>query len=124
MIIQSSSNFQLLYLIAFSCELSRILDTRRTTSDAVSIFLSTIYFVLFLSATILINGLATRMALGLLLWSFIVSILTIPELWFTMVQFWVSFKSTIKRCMKIDRIYCRAWSQIMASQKSLVILLD
>jgi hypothetical protein len=39
---------------------------------------------------VLINGLATRMAMGLLLWSLIVSILTIPELWLIMVQFWVS----------------------------------
>ncbi|CRK89772.1 CLUMA_CG003453, isoform A [Clunio marinus] len=78
----------LTYLIAFSCELSSIIDTRRTTTDFVSIFLCTIYFVLFLSATILINGLATRMAMGLLVWSLIVAVLTIPELWLIMVQFW------------------------------------
>jgi hypothetical protein len=82
---------QLLYLIAFSIELSRILDAKRTSSDASSILLSTIYFALFLSATILINGLATQMSMGLLLWSFIVSVLTIPELIIIMMQFWVSF---------------------------------
>lgn len=94
--------FQLLYLIAFSCELSHLLDTRRTSTDLVSILLCVIYFILFFSATVLINGLATRMATGLLLWSFLVSLLSIPELWLIMVQFWVNmlkfsiFSSTLK----------------------------
>lgn len=82
--------FQLLYLIAFSCELSHLLDTRRTSTDLVSILLCVIYFILFFSATVLINGLATRMATGLLVWSFLVSLLSIPELWLIMVQFWVN----------------------------------
>lgn len=80
----------LLYLIAFSCELSKILDSRRTSKDYTSIILSIIYFLLFLSATILINGLATRLSMGLILWSIIFSILTIPELWLIMMQFWGS----------------------------------
>lgn len=87
---------QLTYLVAFSCELSRILDSRRTSIDSASILLCIIYFVLFLSATILINGLATRLAMGLLIWSVIVSTLTIPELWLIMVQFWVK-----NNCLKI-----------------------
>lgn len=114
---------QLTYLVAFSCELSRILDTRRTSTDSISIFLCTIYFVLFLSATILINGLATRMAVGLLLWALIVSILTIPELWLIMVQFWVSRK-TKTACRGDFKFVFRAWSQIMASPKSLVTSSD
>ncbi|KAG5669252.1 hypothetical protein PVAND_017144 [Polypedilum vanderplanki] len=80
----------LTYLIAFSCELSKILDSRRTTNDTTSILLSIIYFVLFLSATILINGLATRLPMGLLIWSVIFSTLTIPELWLIMMQFWTA----------------------------------
>lgn len=53
--------------------------------------LSIIYFILFLSATVLINGLATRLSMGLLIWSIIFSVLTIPELWLIMMQFWVPF---------------------------------
>ncbi|CAG9803379.1 unnamed protein product [Chironomus riparius] len=80
----------LLYLIAFSCELSKILDTRRAEKEYISVILSIIYFILFLSATVLINGLATRLSMGLLIWSIIFSILTIPELWLIMMQFWGS----------------------------------
>lgn len=83
---------QLLYLIAFSIELSRILDTKRSmNNEASSVLLCVIYFALFLSATILINGLATQMSMGLLIWSLIISVLTIPELIIIMMQFWVSW---------------------------------
>lgn len=82
---------QLLYLIAFSIELSRILDMKRTANnEASSVLLCVVYFALFLSATILINGLATQMSMGLLIWSLIVSVLTVPELIIIMMQFWVS----------------------------------
>lgn len=63
---------------------------RTATNEASSVLLCVVYFALFLSATILINGLATQMSMGLLIWSLIVAVLAVPELIIIVMQFWVS----------------------------------
>jgi hypothetical protein len=84
--------FQLTYLIAFSCEVSWILEARGDLPIP-AYFLCSIFFVLFIASTILIHGLATGLSWGLFSWSIVIGSLAIPELFLVMymtTQFWVS----------------------------------
>lgn len=92
--------FQIVYLGAFSCEVSWILEARGDLPYAAYV-LCTQYFIVFVATTILIHGLVTGLPWGLFAWSVIIGILSIPELIFVMImttQHWVNWFNT--------KIYC------------------
>uniref|UniRef100_A0A1S4J1V9 Uncharacterized protein n=1 Tax=Culex quinquefasciatus TaxID=7176 RepID=A0A1S4J1V9_CULQU len=67
------------YLVAFSCEVSWILEAKGTLPIP-SYLLCAEYFILFISSAILIHGLSTGISWGLLSWSIIIGVLSVPEL--------------------------------------------
>ncbi|XP_053697330.1 uncharacterized protein LOC128744379 [Sabethes cyaneus] len=78
------------YLIAFSCEVSWVLEARGNLPIP-SYLLCAEFFVLFVSSAVLIHGLSTGVSWGLLCWSIIIGILSVPELALVMymtIQYW------------------------------------
>ncbi|XP_065081306.1 uncharacterized protein Rcd6 [Ochlerotatus camptorhynchus] len=78
------------YLIAFSCEVSWILEGKGDLPIP-SYLLCAQFFILFISSAILIHGLSTGMSWGLLSWSIIIGVLSVPELALVMymtIQYW------------------------------------
>ncbi|XP_021701183.1 uncharacterized protein LOC5571683 [Aedes aegypti] len=78
------------YLIAFSCEVSWILEANGKL-PLPSFLLCAEFFVLFISSAILIHGLSTGVSWGLLSWSIIIGVLSVPELALVMymtIQHW------------------------------------
>ncbi|XP_005176507.1 uncharacterized protein LOC101898701 isoform X1 [Musca domestica] len=75
----------IVYLGAFSCEVSWILEARGDLPYAAYV-LCTQYFIVFVATTILIHGLVTGLPWGLFAWSVIIGILSIPELIFVMIM--------------------------------------
>ncbi|XP_052868323.1 uncharacterized protein LOC128274238 [Anopheles cruzii] len=80
----------LTYLVAFSCEISWILEARGDLPIP-AYLLCAEFFILFISSAILIHGLSTGISWGLLSWSIIIGVLSIPELALVMymtIQYW------------------------------------
>uniref|UniRef100_A0A182JIU6 Uncharacterized protein n=1 Tax=Anopheles atroparvus TaxID=41427 RepID=A0A182JIU6_ANOAO len=80
----------LTYLVAFSCEISWILEARGDLPIP-AYLLCAQYFILFISSAILIHGLSTAISWGLLSWSIIIGVLSVPELALVMymtIQYW------------------------------------
>uniref|UniRef100_A0A2M4BJZ1 Uncharacterized protein n=1 Tax=Anopheles marajoara TaxID=58244 RepID=A0A2M4BJZ1_9DIPT len=80
----------LTYLVAFSCEISWILEARGDLPIP-AYLLCAQYFILFISSAILIHGLSTGISWGLLSWSIIIGVLSVPELALVMymtIQYW------------------------------------
>uniref|UniRef100_A0A336N263 CSON009065 protein n=1 Tax=Culicoides sonorensis TaxID=179676 RepID=A0A336N263_CULSO len=78
------------YLAAFSIEISWILEARGNLPTP-SYLLCAGFFVLFIASTILIHGLATNLPWGLLSWSTIIAVISIPELYlviYMITQHW------------------------------------
>uniref|UniRef100_A0A1A9WWF2 Uncharacterized protein n=1 Tax=Glossina brevipalpis TaxID=37001 RepID=A0A1A9WWF2_9MUSC len=75
----------IVYLGAFSCEVSWILEARGDLPYSAYI-LCTQYFVVFVATTILIHGLVTGLPFGLFAWSVVIGVLSIPELIFVMIM--------------------------------------
>ncbi|XP_037817777.1 uncharacterized protein LOC119607750 isoform X1 [Lucilia sericata] len=75
----------IVYLGAFSCEVSWILEAKGDLPYSAYI-LCTQYFVVFVATTILIHGLVTGLSWGLFAWSVVIGILSIPELIFVMIM--------------------------------------
>ncbi|KAJ6641564.1 hypothetical protein Bhyg_06504, partial [Pseudolycoriella hygida] len=78
------------YLVAFSCEISWILEAHGDLPTTAYLLCSG-YFTLFVASTILIHGLATGLSWGLFSWSVVIGCLAIPELCLVMIittQFW------------------------------------
>ncbi|XP_058815594.1 asparagine-rich protein [Topomyia yanbarensis] len=78
------------YLIAFSCEVSWILESKGNLPIP-SYLLCTEFFILFISSAVLIHGLSTGVSWGLLCWSIIIGMLSVPELALVMymtIQYW------------------------------------
>lgn len=78
------------YLVAFSCEVSWILEAKGSLPIP-SYLLCAEYFILFISSAILIHGLSTGISWGLLSWSIIIGVLSVPELALVMymtIQYW------------------------------------
>ncbi|XP_055596305.1 uncharacterized protein LOC129746593 [Uranotaenia lowii] len=78
------------YLVAFSCEVSWILEARGNL-PVPSYLLCAEFFILFISSAILIHGLSTGVSWGLLSWSIIIGVLSVPELALVMymtIQYW------------------------------------
>jgi len=83
---------QIVYLGAFSCEVSWILEAHGELPFA-AYTLCSLYFVMFVATTILIHGLVSGLCWPLFAWSGIIGLLSIPELVFVMImttQHWVS----------------------------------
>uniref|UniRef100_A0A182P0G7 Uncharacterized protein n=1 Tax=Anopheles epiroticus TaxID=199890 RepID=A0A182P0G7_9DIPT len=80
----------LTYLVAFSCEISWILEARGDLPIP-AYLLCAQFFILFISSAILIHGLSTGISWGLLSWSIIIGVLSVPELALVMymtIQYW------------------------------------
>ncbi|XP_075164870.1 reduction in Cnn dots 6 isoform X1 [Haematobia irritans] len=75
----------IVYLGAFSCEVSWILEARGDLPYAAYV-LCTQYFIVFVATTILIHGLVTGLPWGLFAWSIVIGILSIPELIYVMIM--------------------------------------
>ncbi|XP_030383326.1 uncharacterized protein LOC115630796 isoform X2 [Scaptodrosophila lebanonensis] len=75
----------IVYLGAFSCEVSWILEAHGELPFA-AYTLCTLYFVVFVATTILIHGLVTGLPWGLFAWSAVIGLLSIPELIFVMIM--------------------------------------
>ncbi|KAM7341869.1 reduction in Cnn dots 6 isoform 2-T3 [Cochliomyia hominivorax] len=75
----------IVYLGAFSCEVSWILEAKGDLPYSAYI-LCTQYFVVFVATTILIHGLVTGLQWGLFAWSVVIGVLSIPELIFVMIM--------------------------------------
>ncbi|XP_037947458.1 uncharacterized protein LOC119679273 isoform X2 [Teleopsis dalmanni] len=75
----------IVYLGAFSCEVSWILEARGDLPISAYI-LCTQFFIVFVATTILIHGLVTGLPWGLFAWSVIIGLLSIPELIFVMIM--------------------------------------
>ncbi|XP_018783064.1 PREDICTED: uncharacterized protein LOC108965252 isoform X1 [Bactrocera latifrons] len=75
----------IVYLGAFSCEVSWILEAHGDLPMS-SYILCTQFFIVFVATTILIHGLVTGLPWGLFAWSVIIGLLSIPELIFVMIM--------------------------------------
>ncbi|SPP73830.1 uncharacterized protein LOC117592213 isoform X1 [Drosophila guanche] len=75
----------IVYLGAFSCEVSWILEAHGELPFA-AYTLCTLYFVMFVATTILIHGLVSGLCWPLFAWSGIIGLLSIPELVFVMIM--------------------------------------
>jgi len=87
-----TASLQIVYLGAFSCEVSWILEAHGELPFA-AYTLCSLYFVMFVATTILIHGLVSGLCWPLFAWSGIIGLLSIPELVFVMImttQHWVS----------------------------------
>lgn len=83
---------QIVYLGAFSCEVSWILEAHGELPFA-AYTLCTLFFVMFVATTILIHGLVSGLCWPLFAWSGVIGLLSIPELVLVMLmttQHWVS----------------------------------
>ncbi|XP_036331140.1 uncharacterized protein LOC118742849 [Rhagoletis pomonella] len=75
----------IVYLGAFSCEVSWILEAHGNLPIS-SYILCTQFFIVFVATTILIHGLVTGLPWGLFAWSVIIGLLSIPELILVMIM--------------------------------------
>eukprot|EP00099_Drosophila_melanogaster_P003361 NP_001163217.1 reduction in Cnn dots 6, isoform B [Drosophila melanogaster] len=75
----------IVYLGAFSCEVSWILEAHGELPFA-AYTLCSLYFVMFVATTILIHGLVSGLCWPLFAWSGIIGLLSIPELVFVMIM--------------------------------------
>ncbi|XP_053966188.1 uncharacterized protein LOC128868300 isoform X1 [Anastrepha ludens] len=75
----------IVYLGAFSCEVSWILEAHGDLPIS-SYILCTQFFIVFVATTILIHGLVTGLPWGLFAWSVVIGLLSIPELIFVMIM--------------------------------------
>ncbi|XP_067631120.1 uncharacterized protein Rcd6 isoform X2 [Eurosta solidaginis] len=75
----------IVYLGAFSCEVSWILEAHGNLPMS-SYILCTQFFIVFVATTILIHGLVTGLSWGLFAWSAVIGLLSIPELIFVMIM--------------------------------------
>ena len=85
---------QIVYLGAFSCEVSWLLEAHGELPIA-AYTRCTLYFVMFVATTILIHGLVSGLCWPLFAWSVVIGLLSIPELVLVMLmttQHWVSIK--------------------------------
>ncbi|KAH8373017.1 hypothetical protein KR009_010267 [Drosophila setifemur] len=75
----------IVYLGAFSCEVSWILEAHGELPFA-AYTLCSLYFVMFVATTILIHGLVSGLCWPLFAWSGVIGLLSIPELVFVMIM--------------------------------------
>ncbi|ALC41422.1 Rcd6 [Drosophila busckii] len=75
----------IVYLGAFSCEVSWLLEAHGELPFA-AYTLCTLYFVMFVATTILIHGLVSGLCWPLFAWSMVIGLLSIPELVFVMLM--------------------------------------
>ncbi|KAH8396766.1 hypothetical protein KR215_003928 [Drosophila sulfurigaster] len=75
----------IVYLGAFSCEVSWLLEAHGELPIA-AYTLCTLYFVMFVATTILIHGLVSGLCWPLFAWSVVIGLLSIPELVLVMLM--------------------------------------
>ncbi|XP_001987560.2 uncharacterized protein LOC6560495 isoform X2 [Drosophila grimshawi] len=75
----------IVYLGAFSCEVSWLLEAHGELPIA-AYTLCTLYFVMFVASTILIHGLVSGLCWPLFAWSAVIGLLSIPELVLVMLM--------------------------------------
>ncbi|XP_068144393.1 uncharacterized protein Rcd6 isoform X1 [Drosophila tropicalis] len=75
----------IVYLGAFSCEVSWLLEAHGDLPFA-AYTLCSLYFVMFVATTILIHGLVSGLCWPLFAWSGVIGLLSIPELVFVMLM--------------------------------------